>query len=128
MNQPNPFDLNPAIQRWREQLGQSPAFRRENIDELEAHLRDSVAALQSQGLSAEEAFMVAAKCVGKGSSITAEFAKVNRQESVLSPTACSESWIRIKGFTRAGFTAWSSAKLGSPARLPRDGGHRRFPP
>ena len=45
MNQPTPFDLNPAIQRWRDNLGQSSAFRRENIDELETHVRDSMGAL-----------------------------------------------------------------------------------
>jgi hypothetical protein len=71
------FDLNLAIQQWRESLAQSPAFQRENLDELEAHLRDSVAALQARGLSAGEAFMIATRRMGKGGSLEAEFAKVN---------------------------------------------------
>jgi hypothetical protein len=71
------FDLNLAIQRWREELGQSPAFRSENLDELESHLRDSTTTLQTRGLSAEEAFVVAKKRVGGGASLEAEFGKVN---------------------------------------------------
>lgn len=79
METATPFDLNQAIQRWRENLGQSPAFRRENLDELGSHLRDSIAALQTRGLSAEEAFMVATKRVGRDGLLEAEFGKVNRK-------------------------------------------------
>ena len=43
-----PFDLNQAIQQWRDGLAQSPAIRGENLDELEVHLRDSVATLQAR--------------------------------------------------------------------------------
>jgi hypothetical protein len=71
------FDLNGAIQQWRENLGHSPAFRRESLDELEEHLRDSVAKLQTQGLAADEAFMVAAKRIGKDQALMSEYAKVN---------------------------------------------------
>lgn len=72
------FDLNRAIREWRENLAQSPAFRSENLDELESHLRDSVTTLQTRGLSAEEAFMVAANRIGKGGALESEFGKVNR--------------------------------------------------
>ena len=71
------FDLNRAIQQWRENLGQSPAFQRENLNELESHLRDSVAVLQTCGLSAEEAFLIATRRIGKGGSLETEFSKVN---------------------------------------------------
>lgn len=77
MNNPTPFDLNQAIQRWRENLAQSPAFRSENLHELEGHLRDSMAGLQGRGLSAEEAFMVASGRIGKVASLEAEYGKVN---------------------------------------------------
>ena len=72
-----PFDLNCAIQQWRESLNQSPAFRRENLDELETHLRDSIATLQARGLSAEESFLVAARRAGSCATLGAEFGKVN---------------------------------------------------
>lgn len=72
------FDLNGAIRQWRENLSQSPAFRGENLDELESHLRDSVAMFETRGLSAEEAFLVAARRMGACSALEAEFGKVNR--------------------------------------------------
>lgn len=71
------FDLNQAIQSWRENLNQSPAFRRENLDELESHLRDAVATLQTSGLFAEEAFLIGVKRIGRNASLETEFGKVN---------------------------------------------------
>ncbi len=71
------FDLNRAIQTWRENLAQSPAFERENLNELESHLRDSIAKLQTRGLSAEEALIVATKRIGQSGALEKEFGKVN---------------------------------------------------
>lgn len=73
------FDLNHTIQQWRESLEQSPAFRTENLDELESHLRDSMAALEARGLSVAEAFLVATRRVGASQTLESEFGKVNRQ-------------------------------------------------
>ena len=72
-----PFDLSLAIQEWRDGLAQSPAIQTENRNELEAHLRDSVACLQAGGLSAEEAFLIATKRIGTTTKLGAEFRKVN---------------------------------------------------
>ena len=77
METTTPFDLNLAIQRWRENLAQSPAFRNENLYELETHLRDSIKTLCGNRLSDEEAFIIAAKRLGKSSQLEAEFAKQN---------------------------------------------------
>jgi hypothetical protein len=74
------FDLNTAIQRWREHLRQSPHFRPEDLDELETHLRDSVAAFQGKALSEEEAFLVATRRIGGVPALEPEFAKVNGKE------------------------------------------------
>ena len=71
------FDLNQTIQRWRENLAQSPAFRSENLDELEAHLQDLISSLQSRGLSAAEAFQIAAQRLGAAEQLDAEFSKAN---------------------------------------------------
>ena len=73
------FDLNQSIQTWREGLAGSPAFRAADLDELESHMRDSVATLQIAGLSAEEAYWVARKRVGTLEALDGEFEKVNRQ-------------------------------------------------
>ncbi|HTY88200.1 MAG TPA: hypothetical protein VMB80_12100 [Candidatus Acidoferrum sp.] len=79
MENPVAFDLNRAIQLWRENLASSPSFCGENLDELAAHLRDSVATLQAHGLSVDEAFLVASRRIGTVSSLESEFAKVNQK-------------------------------------------------
>lgn len=71
------FDLNVALRLWREQLSQSPQFRAENLDELESHLRDSMASLQTKGLSAEESFLIGARRVGSAAALEREFAGEN---------------------------------------------------
>lgn len=72
-----PFDLDRAIQLWREQLAHSPAVGRDNCDELESHLRDCVNELHARGLSDEEAFLVATRRLGRPDALGAEFGKVN---------------------------------------------------
>ena len=74
------FDLNTAIQRWRDHLSQSPNFRPENLDELETHLRDAIAAFRGTTLSEEEAFVVATRRLGGVPALAPEFAKVNGKE------------------------------------------------
>ena len=72
------FDLNASLGFWLERLAQSPHFRNENVAEMEAHVRDSVTRLQSQGLSEEESFLIAIRRVGSIGKLEPEFAKVNR--------------------------------------------------
>ncbi len=74
------FDLNEALRQWRENLSASPVFRPADLDELEFHLRDSVAALQTKGLSAREAFWVAKSRVGTNDTLDCEFGKVNAEQ------------------------------------------------
>lgn len=102
METTTPFDLNRAIQQWRKNLAQSPAIRAENLDELEIHLRDSVAALQSRDLTAGESFLVATKRVGGGAALGKEFGKVNLQtiwiERVLWALVIMQIWGLIGRF------------------------------
>jgi len=72
------FDLNASVRLWLEKLAQSPHFRNENVAEMETHVRDSITRLQSQGLSAEESFLIAIRRVGSVEKLEPEFAKVNR--------------------------------------------------
>lgn len=71
------FDLNDAIQKWRRNLAQSAAFRSADLDELEAHLRDAIPALEAAGLSAEESFLIASRRIGTRHTLETEFAKIN---------------------------------------------------
>lgn len=78
-NSPATFDLSQAIEQWRDQLCQSPAFHRENLDELESHLRDSAANLIQRGLAPEEAYLIAVRRIGSGDALRTEFGKLNAQ-------------------------------------------------
>jgi hypothetical protein len=77
MENPTPFDLNEAIRRWQINLGASPAFKADNLEELESHLRASVQRLQSKGLSEEEGFLIALRRIGERSLLEREYAKVH---------------------------------------------------
>ena len=70
------FDLNVAIRSWRENLAGATALSHASLDELESHLRDSAVSLEKTGLSAEEAFLVAARRIGPPTRLEAEFSKV----------------------------------------------------
>ncbi len=71
------FDLNRAIQEWRQRLSTNPSCSAEDLAELESHLRDSIADLRAKGLSESEAFMVASSRLGNERLLEGEFAKVN---------------------------------------------------
>jgi hypothetical protein len=78
------FDLNQAICRWRHWLSDSPSFRKDDLEELESHLRASIQTLTANGLGEEEAFLVALRRLGYPESLEREFAKVNSIEMWLS--------------------------------------------
>ena len=83
MEHTSAFDLNISLRQWLDDLAQSPQFRATDLAELESHIRDSVNQLQTQGLSAEESFMVATKRVGTVEKLEPEFEKVNRSPKLI---------------------------------------------
>jgi len=76
MEKPASFDLNCALQNWRAHLADSSSVNRENLDELETHLRESVARLRGAGLSEEEAWLIAQKRFGHTNALGKEFEKI----------------------------------------------------
>jgi hypothetical protein len=99
------FDLNQTISRWRENVAHSPAFRNENLNELESHLRDSIAALQERGLSVEEAFLVGVKRLGKDDLLQKEYAKINRPAIWLDRTLWMLIGVQVWGLV-SGLAGW----------------------
>ncbi len=101
--------MNSALERWRAGLSQSPHFRGEDLAELEGHLRDSAAALESRGLTGEEAFLVAARRLGNAASLEPEFAKINGREvwlnRVLWMLIGIQGWWVLNGISRLGADA-----------------------
>lgn len=69
------FRLEDAIENWKETLIGDGTINADERLELESHLRESVAALQSQSLSEQEAFLVAANRVGRPVELQQEFEK-----------------------------------------------------
>ncbi len=67
--------IEDSIGQWREYLRRRGALRPADVEELEGHLRDQIAALQSAGLAADEAFLVATKRMGAQDAIANEFAR-----------------------------------------------------
>ncbi len=72
------FDLNEHIAKWRHRQGQSETLATRDLDELEGHLREEIEQLVASKLSQEEAFLVARHRLGDTTSLTEEFAKINR--------------------------------------------------
>jgi hypothetical protein len=73
------FDLNQAIHRWREDLLASPAFRSEDVEELQDHLQENMRTLQRNGLSEQEAFWVARNRLGETDALHQEFGRRNKR-------------------------------------------------
>ena len=67
--------LEAQVAQWRTWLLRRPAIRPSDVDELEDHLRDEIAALVDAGLSDDEAFLVAVKRMGSLDAVSREFAR-----------------------------------------------------
>ena len=67
--------LEEQIAQWREYLRRRQALNGPDVEELEGHLRDQLAALTEAGLSGDEAFLVAVKRMGSLDALSREFAR-----------------------------------------------------
>lgn len=67
------YDLNAAIENWRQELAVQPNLTAEVRRELETHLRDAIAGFQQRGLNDEESFRMACKTIGQLRQIGKEF-------------------------------------------------------
>ena len=71
------FDLNAAIESWRQELAAQPNLASGDRRELETHLRDAIAGFQQRGLSDEESFWLARRRVGQPPQLGEEFVKTD---------------------------------------------------
>jgi hypothetical protein len=70
------FDLNAAVENWRNELAAQPHLAPDDRRELETHLRDAIAGFQQRGLNDEESFWHARERTGQLRLIEKEFKKV----------------------------------------------------
>src|SRR6266496_5759810 len=86
--------LEEQIAQWREYLRRRQVFHGSDVEELEGHLRDQLAALTKAGLAGEEAFLVAVKRMGNLDALSREFAREHSdrlwKQLVLVPTDSGE--------------------------------------
>ena len=71
--------LDTHIAQWRAYLLRQPAVHPADVEELESHLRDQVAALEETGLALDEAFLVAVRRLGNLDAVSREFAREHSQ-------------------------------------------------
>ena len=71
------FDLNQSIERWRREFRRNPAIEDGYLEELEAHLRDTVDEYIKKGVSPEAAFEKAVESIGHPESIATEYFKTD---------------------------------------------------
>ena len=71
------YDLNAAVENWRNELAAQPHLAPDDRRELETHLRDAIAGFQQRGLNDEESFWLAHRRVGQPEKVGAEFRKVS---------------------------------------------------
>ncbi len=67
------------IAQWREYLRRRQALHGPDVEELEGHLRDQLAALTDAGLTGDEAFLVAVKRMGSVDALSREFARAHSE-------------------------------------------------
>ena len=71
------FDLNAAIESWRQELAAQPNLASDDRRELETHLGDAIAGFQQRGLNDEESFWLARRRVGQPQQLAEEFVKAD---------------------------------------------------
>jgi hypothetical protein len=71
------FNLNAAVESWRQELAAQPNLASDDRRELETHLRDAVAGFQQRGLNEEESFWLARRRVGQPLQLSEEFEKAD---------------------------------------------------
>jgi hypothetical protein len=71
--------IEDQIAQWRTYLHRRQALHRPDVEELEGHLRDQLAALTEVGLDADEAFLIAVKRMGSLDALSREFARAHSE-------------------------------------------------
>ena len=79
MNIAHEHTLETQIAQWRAHLLRQRAIHPPDVEELESHLRDQVAALETAGLAVDEAFLVAVKRMGNLDAVSGEFARAHSE-------------------------------------------------
>src|SRR6185369_15485193 len=83
--------LEQQIAQWRAYVSRRQNLHGPDVEELEGHLRDQLAALTEAGLAGDEAFLVSVKRMGSLDALSREFARAHSErlwkQLVMAPDA-----------------------------------------
>jgi hypothetical protein len=122
--------LQEQVAQWRAYLRRRRASSGPDVDTLEAHLRQQMAALIETGLAADEAFLVALKRIGASDGLSHEFARAYSERlwkppagwPGARPRARREMLVVVALAVAAALAVKAPALFG----LELSGGHERF--
>ena len=117
---PDRIGVEDQIAQWRGYLQRRRAIDGPDVEELEGHLRDQVAALTGAGLTGDEAVLVAVKRMGSLDALSREFAREHSErlwkQLVIGPDTANESeTTRIEPLVVLGLAVAAAATLKMPA-------------
>jgi hypothetical protein len=126
--------LEDQIAQWREYVRRRQVLHGADVEELEGHLRDQVAALTEAGLAGDEAFLVAVKRMGRLDALSREFARVHSErlwkQLVIAPDAADEpaKTAPTETLVVLGLAVAAALAIKAPALfgLPLSDGHEPF--
>ncbi len=126
--------LEEQIARWRAYVRSRQALHGAEVEELEGHLRDQLAALTAAGLTGDEAFLVAVKRMGSLDELSREFARAHCErlwkQLVMAPGADGEQASTARRETAAvlGLAVAAALAIKAPALfgVPLSDGHEPF--
>lgn len=103
------FDLERALSSWRQFMNANPAIRPDDLDELEAHLRDEIDRQMSRGMDAENAFKTARADLGDVAELGEAYDAVHHEKR-FRPASRRSEWGIFAGMMRSYFShAWRGA-------------------
>ena len=126
--------LEEQIAQWRAYVSRGQVLHGPDVEELEGHLRDQLAALRETGLAGDEAFLVAVKRMGNLDALSREFARAHSErlwkQLVMAPDAAGEptSTTHAETFVVIALAVASAIAVKVPALfgLRPDGGAEMF--
>jgi hypothetical protein len=112
--------LEDQIAEWRAYVRRRQALHTPDVEELEGHLRDQLAALTEAGLTGDEAFLVAVKRMGSLDELSREFARAHSErlwkQLVIAPkTDAPANTGRNELFVVLGLAAAAAIAVKAPA-------------
>jgi hypothetical protein len=120
--------LEAQIAAWRAYVARAPGVNGRDVDELEDHLRNEIAELNSAGLTEDEGFLIAVKRLGDVDGLSREYAREHSGrlwKQLLSaqdePSRTATGWVEAFAFAVAAAVTIQVARLaaGFPDDEPR---------